>query len=133
MVSGLGAEIGVAGRYRAVARYLDRSRKLCEEDGACEAEARGFEAGVGARLGGAERILPFVQFLMGYSLENDYYGGGADPFFSASVVLGADLMVAPPVTLRVSAHHRRIPSAGYRPGREATNTGIFVGVGLSTG
>ena len=133
IVSEVGAEVGLKEGLRASARYIDRSRDSCSTDSSCPAAATGVEVGLGLSLGGTWRLVPFSQFLVGYSREANLRTGGSRPFLSMSMGLGVYLRVAPPLSLRIAVIHREVPKAsdGWDPNER--NTGLFIGFGVSGG
>ena len=131
--SGFSAEVGISGNLRAVVRWSQRSRALCATDGTCPRDSDVVEMGPSIRLGAGSRAVSFANVLFGVHWEEDAYSAEKTPYSSASVSIGVDLRLFPPLTLRIALRHQEVPGSETRRWGKpnARNTGIVVGFGAT--
>lgn len=128
---GIRVEVGLKGPLRAAARWARRTRVLCADDAPCPTDAEFLEAGIGVRLGGAEKVVPFADLLVGASWEGQPYRPVTTPYTSASVSLGVDLRIVPPATLRLGIRHQEVFGTNRWDGRRGSTNGVIAGLGIT--
>ena len=129
---GLNLEVGVSANFRAVARWSQRTRWACAEDATCPTDSDVVEVGPAIRLGAGDRAVSFANILLGVHWEEEAYSAEKTAYSSASVSVGLDLRLFPPLPLRLAFRHQEVPGSETRrwAKKNARNTGLTVGDGF---
>jgi len=131
-IRGLRAEVGLQGSVRGAARWSRRAVALGVDDGPNPTPAGFLEFGVVFRLGGAYRVVPFADVMVGASREKKPYRDTRTTYTSASASLGMDFRVIKSVFIRLGFRRQEVFGTNRSDGRRGDSNGVFAAVGLNS-
>ncbi len=131
-IRGFRAEVGLKGPLGGVVRWSKRTRAFASDGGANPTTGWFLEMGGVFRLGGAYRVAPFADVMVGVSREKKPYREIKTKYTSASASLGMELRLYQFAFMRVGYRRQEVFGTNRSDGRRGDSNGVFIGVGIST-